>query len=226
MITKFEHNTVFVGIKKRVNANQTAINIRGSGVIVENGRLVTCAHVYNEVPDQDKNSFFCGVPMRVIGHKTEYQSFDLVKKEMDIKNDIAVFEIKNFDYYKTQFGFKKTDFMTNNQINGLKRTNKIYFIGFPLANEFLQMNLGITLSASECIVGAMKYRDQDDTIDFILIDKLVNPGNSGSPVYKGKKIIGLASGTFNQAHKIGDMLINVPVSIGIIRPANYIRELI
>ncbi len=62
--------------------------------------------------------------------------------------------------------------------------------------------------------------------DFILIDKLVNPGSSGSPAFCRGKIIGLTSGTINQTYKMGEKLINVPVGLGIIRTSNYILDLL
>lgn len=225
MIKKLEKNTVFIGIKKKISESQFAINIRGTGIIIEDGKLITCAHIYNEIQEVDRSSLFCGIPLVESDFNTEYRSFDIKMISSDQQNDLSLFEINDFDGHKADFGFKKNDFMTLSDLKKIKRTDKARFIGFPLANEFLQMGLGITLSASECIIGAIKYRN-NGSLDFILIDKLVNPGNSGSPLYKGGKIIGLTSGTFNQTHKIGDALINVPVSIGIVRTANYIRDII
>jgi len=88
------------------------------------------------------------------------------------------------------------------------------------------MDMGIALAASQTIISSIKYRNSDQTIDFIVIDKVVNPGSSGSPVFYKDKIIGIASNNMNQSHLIGTMLINVPVNIGLVRTSNYILELL
>lgn len=224
MISKLEKNTVFIGVKKSITPNQFAVNIRGTGFILEKDHVITCAHVVVEIPEEERKSIFCGIWNKEIGNKIEYRSYDLNLVDVDTENDIALLRINKFD--KADFGIKKSDLLTATSIKKLKRTDKIYFLGFPLANEFLQMGMGITLSASECIIGAVKYKNKDDEVHFILIDKLVNPGNSGSPVYKDDKLIGIASGTFNKSHKIGEALINIPVSIGMVRTSNYIREIL
>ena len=225
MLNKLETNTVLIGIKKKISEEQYAVNIRGTGVLLKNGRLVTCAHIYSQISDDEKKSIFCGVPINIDGKNIEYSSFDIKISKLDDKHDLALFEVLDFGKHTENFGIAKSDFMTITELEAIERTKEAHFIGFPLANEFLQMGLGITLSASECSIGAVKYTNEG-VLDFILIDKLVNPGNSGSPLYIGKKIVGLTSGTFNQTHKIGDALINVPVSLGIVRTSNYIRDII
>ena len=148
MINKLEKNTVFIGVKKKMPNGQYAINIRGTGVLLKNGKLLTCAHIYSQIPDPDKTSIFCGIPLNITSSITEYRSFDIKIDKIDEKHDLALFNVVGFEKHKLRFGLIKSDFMTLSELKNIKRTDKAHFIGFPLANEFLQMGLGITLSAS------------------------------------------------------------------------------
>ena len=105
--------------------------------------------------------------------------------------------------------------------------NEVLFVGFPLANDFLKIGVGITLFANKCIVGAVKYSSNDNKIDFVQIDSHVNPSNSGSPLFdiESGKIIGVVSGTFHNIVRSQE-LIQIPRNMGIVKPALYIPGII
>jgi len=226
-INENTHNICFIGIKKVLENGQTAFNIRGSGLVLEGGKAVSCAHVYNEIPDEFRSLVFIGITQKSDDYMiTNYDFYEIDLINKNDGRDIVLFSIKDPEGRLKEHGVPQSIFMTENEIKKLTPTTDIYFAGFPLANEFLNMGMGVTFLISQCIIGAVKFSGNDKKIDFVLVDKHINPGNSGSPVFLDDKIIGLASGTINQAHKIGDSLVNVPVGVGIVRTSNYILDLL
>ncbi len=220
------HNVCFIGIKKTLEGKKTAFRIIGTGLILNNKELITCAHIYNNIPRDYQNSIFAGIREEAGKKINKYNDFPLKLKAKDNTRDLALFEISDNEEKLKQHGVDKSILMTKEDINKLELATQVHFIGFPLGNEFLKMGMGITSMVSQCIIGAIKFSNKDQKIDFLLVDKQINPGNSGSPVFLNGKIIGLASGTINQTHKIGESLINVPIGVGIIRTSNYILALL
>jgi V8-like Glu-specific endopeptidase len=228
------HNVVLIGIKKIISGNQVAINVRGTGFIVCDGDdkfIVSCAHVYQQIPEAENDSLFCGImapETKESDNVKRYNFVDIkfVKKHPDDRRDVCIFKFSdNVDDIK-DYGYDKKKLATEDEINKIKPIDTIEFNGFPLANELMQRGRGITIAASRSVVSAIKFSSLDKRVDFILIDKLVNPGSSGSPVFLNDKIIGIASGTLNQTTKIGETFINIPVNIGMVRASNYILELL
>ena len=173
----------------------------------------------------EKGSIFAGVPQITEEKIKRFDFLDIRLSSKDDIRDTALFEFSDKDKVK-DYGFEQSLFMTEGEIDKLEIGEEIYFSGYPLANEFIGMGMGITLATCSSIISSIKYSNRDKKVDFILIDKLVNPGNSGSPVFVGNKILGLASGTLNQTHRIGETLINVPVNLGMVRTANYTLDLL
>lgn len=231
-ISSYENNVVMVGIKKIGDDGQELINVRGSGFLVEGGRLITCHHVFAGIPVDSRRNVVCWSPYERKNNITKYSIYDISLVGSDIRNDIALFMVHKNDSKKKLLGegLRVRDLISSSNIINVKPGADIYFLGYPLANEFLGIGMGITQTVSKAVVSSIKYRGEDNQLDFMLIDKLINPGSSGSPVFikiKGKyKILGIASGTLNKSHKIGETLINIPVSIGMLRASPYIYKLI
>lgn len=225
-LLKNEHNIVFI-CEKFIENNQISINIRGTGFIIKKSNkqfVITCAHIYEQIPEPKRTSISCGIIPEIT--KENVKSYNLYDLEIAIQNkdrDICIFELKEKNILPNH-GFKLDEL--ENDLSHLRFTDDVIFMGYPLANEFLQMNMGITLTASQTIISSIKFNSQDKKIDFIIIDKLVNPGSSGSPVFLNNKIIGIASNSLNYQHRIGETLINIPVNIGLIRPSLYIVDLL
>lgn len=232
--TKSRENVVFIGIKKNIQSGQTIIGIRGSGFILKHKGehyIVTCAHVYNEIPEADRMSIFCGLLAQETRASSDIQKYNFVDIELlaqhpDPRRDVCLFKFKEKIKDEDSYGYKTTDLVDEKYLVSIESLDDVAILGFPLANELMQMGMGITLSASKTSVGAIKFSSLDKKIDFILIDKYINPGSSGSPVFHKDKIIGLASGTLNQTHNISGAVINVPVNIGLVKTSNYIIELL
>jgi len=227
------HNIVFIAIKGFSENNELTVNIRGTGFILKHkGKqyIVTCAHVYQQLSVLEKRAMSCGVVSVDTKDKQikKYNFYDVnfLAEHPEQRRDICLLEFKGNHDEIVDYGYDSGDLFNEIDIEKLKTTEAIFFMGYPLANEFLQMGMGVTLAASQTTISSIKYSNDDKRVDFIIIDKLVNPGSSGSPVFLKDKIIGVASGTLNKSHRIGETLINVPVNIGIIRTSNYILELL
>jgi len=225
-ITENTHNVCFIGIRKVLENKQVAFNIRGTGLVLEDKKVISCAHVYNEIPPDFRDSVFLGIAQKNTDNITNYDFYDTKLVSKNDQRDIAVFSITDKENKLQSHGVKRDVLMKEGEIKKLEPGEIINFAGFPLANEFLNMGMGVTFLISQCIIGAVKFSNNDKKVDFVLVDKQINPGNSGSPVFLGEKIIGLASGTINQTHKIGESLVNVPVGVGIVRTSNYILDLL
>lgn len=228
------HNIVLIGVKKVINNNQVIIGIRGSGFILNNGDkqyIVTCAHVFQGIPESERNAIFCGLMSPETRDSDDVKKYEFVdisflSQHPDQRRDICFFTFNDTSKEIKKYGYSRGDLVSDKELSKIKILDEITFTGFPLANELMQMGMGITLAASKSVISAIKYSSLDKKIDFLLIDKFINPGSSGSPVFLGNKIIGIASGTLNHTHQIGQTLINVPVNIGLIRTSNYINELL
>lgn len=225
-ISENNHNVCFVGIRKVLENGQVAFNIRGTGLVLKGGKAISCAHVHNEIPPDFRDSIFLGIAQKNTDNITKYDFYDTKLISKNDPRDIALFSIVDKENKLQSHGVENKILMSEDEINKLEPGTTINFAGFPLANEFLNMGMGVTFLISQCIIGAVKFSNKDQKVDFVLVDKQINPGNSGSPVFLGEKIIGIASGTINQTHKIGESLVNVPVGVGIVRTSNYILDLL
>ena len=217
------HNIAFVGIEVKLDNGQSGYSIRGTGLLLKNNRLITCAHVYNAIPHNMREKISCGIQESDTADVKKYSTFLLKLLDKNDERDIALFEVENFP---TTYGVERSIFASTDDVGKLEITQELHLAGFPLANELLNMGMGITLIASNCVLGSKKYRNVDNKLDFLLIDKSINPGSSGSPVFCGNKVIGLASANINQTHDVGGKLINVPIGVGVVRTSGYILELI
>lgn len=219
IISSNKQNIVFIGFKKKQEDNQYAVAINGSGFIVDEEYVVTCAHVYNQCPEGVE--IFAGVFDSTNGNVDVYKTDNVSLVGKDDVRDVAILKLTN----RRSFGFSTDDLMTDQ--SKLKAGKEVLFLGFPLANDFIKLGVGVTLFANKCIIGAIKYSSSDDKIDFIQIDSHVNPSNSGSPLFdvESGKIVGLTTGTFNQSIKQQE-LIQIPRNMGIVKPSIYIKDLL
>jgi hypothetical protein len=225
-------NITFIVLQKKLPNNQYIINIQGTGFVIENQdrkkKIVTCAHLYETIPESDRQFLYCGVYRSEEKHIISYENYKINFEKSDIKRDIAIFSLAEGSI---EYSFVENDLMTDDEIENVEICKDLIILGFPFPNDFLKMKLGITILASKCIVGSIKYSNKDEKIDFIQVDRIINPGNSGSPVFyevsTGQiKILGIASGNFDKTQIVGNETVRIPVSIGMVRTANYIRELI
>jgi len=227
VILKNQESIVFIGIQEKINKEQMRVSLRGTGMLLDTGEVLTCAHVYNEIPENLKESMFVGVMNKSTNKVNDYKSIPIRFVKKDDIHDIALLKISvskdDKDYPKT--GYSRESFSPLDEIENLEVGSEVIISGFPIAADFLNMGMGITLMACHGIIGNKKFNPNND-IDFLLIDKQITPGYSGSPVYQDGKIIGIASGTINQNHKIEGKDIAIPIGVGVVRTSNYILALL
>lgn len=230
-----KQNIVFIATKIKLE-NKTGVFIYGTGFIVKKNDkmfVVSCEHIYKQIPETEKKSMFCGVvspDTKDYKKIRKYGFYDIhfFKHHKEKKRDLCLFKFDDSEKVETEiksYGYSLDIFLTESELEDKTAGESISFAGYPLANELLQQKVGLTLALDRAIISDMKYSGADERIDFIFINKTVNPGSSGSPVFLGDKIIGIASATLNRSHVIGSTFINVPVEMGIVRPSNYILEL-
>lgn len=227
IIQEYHQNIAFIGIKRKTQSGELNISIRGSGFILGDSQFVTNAHIIDQIPKDFISSLFCGVYKKSDQNDkiAEYTPFSLKIDKKNVEKDIAILDIVDSKYSPGEKKIGESNLLTEAEIGDLGFADDLYFAGFPLANDFIRMNMGITLIASKCVVGNKKY-DKNGKIDFLLIDKIVNPGNSGSPIFFQNKILGIVSGTIDRINKNKDENIKIPSGIGIVRTSNYILDLL
>lgn len=217
-------NVGFLGIQKKIG-DKMGINIRGSAFLLSSGEIISCAHVYNQIPRDERKSIFLGLKKLTKEKIHEYKNHEVKLVTKDDKRDIAVFRTSDDEVLEGR-GFNRSALMKEEDIESVGLGTELQYIGFPFMNELLAMGLGITVVVNQCILASIKFSSKDNKIDFLLIDKWVNPGNSGSPVMLENRIVGVASGALNRTHKIGQASLTVPLGIGIVRTSNYILDLL
>lgn len=201
------------------------ISVRGTGFIISpEGKFITCAHVYKEIPEKDLEFLGARVSSKTDSRGiTIYERYGVRLLKMDQENDIVLMEIINHN---------KIAFATIKDFGGssaLQEGDEVIFIGYPLATEFLGLQFGITMTSSSSIISSVKRRGVDGSLHFFMIDTHVNNGASGSPVFsvESGKVIGVISGRISTKISLPDgKMVDIPASMGICRPIQYVETLI
>lgn len=211
-----------LAIEKPADNNQKQISVRGTGFIIsEDGKFITCAHVYKQIPENERQYLVAKIPGEEKNNITRYELYPVELLEIDEENDIAILKMLGNKKYKY------INYFLNSEL--VKEGDEVVYMGYPLATELLTMGFGITLSTNSCIISSIKRRSSDSSLHFFMIDTHTNPGSSGSPIFSREsgKVIGIVCG--NIASKIltpGGKDIMVPTNMGICRPATYIENII
>lgn len=226
IISNNKKKIVFVGYKAKQADNSYAVSISGTGFILKGKYIITCAHVYNQIPKTEGIEIFAGFLNEPKDKIETYTSHDLVYKTHNDQFDVCVFELKENNFIPKET-FSMEDLMSEKELEAIVAGTDTIFVGFPLAGDFLKLGLGVTLFANNAMIGAVKYSNADKKIDFLQIDSHVNPSNSGSPLFDVEtgKIAGLVFNTFNFT-PLQDKTIQIPRNMGSAKPAFRIIDLI
>jgi S1-C subfamily serine protease len=222
-IKKIKQSIVAIGFRP----NPQQVTITGSGFAVSNdGKILSAAHIYNQlkpehVPnlvamvmdeqDEDKDwAHYVWLPLK------------LIKKED--KYDAALFQIEGYE--KTLL--KPLDLGDSDKTD---LGEDVYFIGFPYAAQLIKDGFGITLITNKTIVSNIKRdgRDPEHKRNFIILDTISNPGNSGCPLIdlESNKVIGIMAISFRkQSRKDPDLDIREPMHICAAKPINLAKDLL
>ena len=224
IIEKNKNSVILVELFMPGDNNQSKLSIRGTGFIIStNGEFITNAHVYNQIPESERQYLGVNIPTKADEKGiTHYKRFKAELIKIDIENDLALMKIMPENNEKflplTDFGDSETVLVGDGVI----------FLGYPLALELLVMKFGITMNANQCIISAVKRR-KNGSLHFFMVDTHINNGSSGSPVFLKNtgKIIGITSGKISTKVETPDKKVfDIPANIGICRPINYVKELI
>jgi serine protease Do len=223
-IKKVRNSIVAIGFSPASNQ----MTIIGSGFCVsDDGKILTAAHVYNQIPPQFQSKLMGMVMVKQESNGLEsyvWVPLSFIKKED--KDDVALFQI--VDYAKTLL--KPLDLGDSDKV---EVGQEAYFIGFPYAAQLINDKFGITLIANQTIVSNIKQSGTDSTHprNWFIIDAISNPGNSGCPLIdmETNKIIGVMSIAFSiksQIPKYSDLDIRGPMHIAGVRPINSAKKIL
>ncbi len=225
IIEKNKAAILLIDLHKQGEGNQKQISIRGTGFVVSSdGKFITRAHVYKQIPSNEIDLLGASVPGEANGKNSiSYNRYPVKLLSIDEENDVALMQIVS----------DKTDFKT---IEGIETEESIVegdealFVGYPLATELLSMGFGLTMTTNKCIVSSVKRRGSDGSLHFYLVDTHVNNGSSGSPLFSADtgKVIGIVSARINMSRVAGPTggTVDIPANLGICRPSIYIDKLI
>ena len=107
----------------------------------------------------------------------------------------------------------------------------VYFIGFPYAAQLINDGFGITLVVNRGIISNIKRDgvDLEHKRNWLIIDAISNPGNSGCPVINSEtnEVIGVMSISFRTPSKVQPNLdIREPMHIAGAKPINLVKKLL
>lgn len=225
IIEKNKNSIILLDIAIPQQDGKTRRSIRGTGFIVsKDGKFITCAHVYNEISENERKFLGAMVPEKTDEKGiTHYQRYEIELLKIENENDFALMKIKP----EKKDNFKAIEEFGNSE--SVKEGDEIIFLGYPLALELIIMGFGITMNANQCIISSVKRRGQDGSLHFFMIDTHINAGSSGSPVFSKNsgKVIGMASGKISAKVPLQDgKQVDIPANIGICRPISYAVNLI
>ncbi len=221
-IKKIRTSIIAIGFQ----LNPSQVNIIGSGFCVEKKNLIlAAAHLYNQIPNEYKEKII-GMAMvkQEINGLEQYKWSPLKLKIKDDTNDCALFEYEN--YHDTLLSPLELDDSNNIEVG-----DDVYFIGFPYAAQLINDGFGITLIANKGMISNIK-RDgvnKDHPINWIIVDSISNPGNSGCPLIDihSNKVIGFMTISFRTKSFTDPKLdIREPMHIAGAKPINLAKKLL
>lgn len=225
IIEKNKNSIILIEILIPKENNQATRSIKGTGFIIsKDGKFLTCAHVYKQIPENELPYLQALVPGKIdekgIIH---YERYKINVVKIDEKNDLALMQLVS----DNKIEFKPISGFGNPET--VEEGDEVIFIGYPLALELIIMGFGITMNTNRCIVSSIKRRGVDGSLDFFIVDTHVNNGSSGSPLFSKDtgKIIGIASARISSKITAPDgKIFDIPANMGICRPAKYIENLL
>jgi len=153
----------------------------GSGVVIEKGRILTGAHVV-------ANATFLQVqrtqdPDKVIAHVVGIcHDADLALLAVDADDGLGGVE-------PVEIG----------ELPELR--DRVSVVGFPVGGEEVSVTEGVVSR-----VEVQSYTHSQRDLLAVTVDAAINEGNSGGPVLKDGKVVGIAFQTLEDAESIGEMV--------------------
>ena len=208
------------------NPNPQQITILGSGFAVsDDGKILTAAHLYRQLNQEQIGNLKANVMVKQEANGMEWYRWlpiKLIKKED--KDDVAIFQAEN--YQDTLL--KKLELGDSDKVEVGQET---YFIGFPYAAQLMNDGFGVTLIVNRAIISNIKHDGVDPSHkrNFVIVDAISNPGNSGCPLIDAEtnKVIGVMTIAFRiQSKTQSNLDIREPMHICAAKPINLAKNLL
>lgn len=219
-IKKVRSSIVAIGIKLG-----DKVSILGSGFAVsDDGKILSAAHVFNQVSQEQIQNLAAMAMVEQQENGLERYTWlpiSLIKK--DEVNDLVLFQAAD---YKIAL-LKKLELGDSDKI---EVGDDVYFIGFPYAAQLINDGFGITLVVNKAIISNIKRDGKDPAHkrNFIILDAISNPGNSGCPLInlETNKVIGVMTISFRIKSQVQQNLdIREPMHICAGKPINLAKSL-
>jgi S1-C subfamily serine protease len=202
------------------------VTIIGSGFcITDDGKILTAAHVWNQIPENQRanvKGFVLSEEMRDYFQRYKWIPMKLIKK--DDASDLAVLQLEE---YKDTL-LKK---LKLGDSDALEMGQDVYFIGFPYAAQLINDGFGVSLIANKGIVSSIK-RDgvnPEHPRNWIFVDTITNPGDSGCPLIDidTNMVVGVNTISFRiQSQVMKNLDIREPMHIAGAKPINLAKKLL
>ncbi len=165
--------------------NSSMRSSTGSGAIIEDGYILTNAHVV-------ANQAFLEVQR--YGQRKRY-----IAKVYAVSHqaDLALLKVEDKDFFE---GVKPLTFGTLPHVE-----QKIVVYGYPMGGNTLSATIGVVSRVEH-----HAYAHSGESFLAVQVDAAVNPGNSGGPALSDGKIVGVVMQLMNKSQNIGYL---VPVNM-------------
>lgn len=221
-IKKVRSSIVAIGF----NPNPQQVTIIGSGFAISNdGKIISAAHLYNRLNEEQVKNLKANILVERGDFELErYMWLPITLINKNDENDIAIFQIQSNQ--KTLLNKVEIGDSDNVEVG-----DEVYFIGFPYAAQLINEGFGITLIVNKSTVSNIKRSGKDPSHkrNWIIIDAISNPGNSGCPLMdiETNKVIGVMSIAFRtQSRTQPNLDIREPMHIAGARPINLAKGLL
>lgn len=206
--------------------NPQQVTIVGSGFAVsDNGKILSAAHLYNQLKDEQK----IGLKAMVMDKKidTDAEHYRWIPIQLISKNDeddLAIFQLQECkDTLLRGLSIGDSDKIEIGQ--------EVYFIGFPYAAQLINDGFGVTLIANKGIISNIKRSGKNPSHkrNWLIVDAISNPGNSGCPLIDSEtnKVIGVMTIAFRtKSQTVPNLDIREPMHIAGAKPINLAKDLL
>jgi S1-C subfamily serine protease len=220
----------YKNVKKSIVAigfkpNENQITILGSGFIVDNDKIITAVHIYNQTPEEQRKILMANVMVGEIQDNVErYKWIPINLVDKDDKNDIVIFQLADTAEIISK-GLKLGD------SEKVQVGQEVYFIGFPYAAQLINDHFGLTLIVNKGIISNIKRDgvDPEHKRNWLIVDAISNPGNSGCPLIDAEtgKVIGVMTIAFRtQSRTVKELDIKEPMHIAGAKPINLAKDIL
>jgi len=162
-------------------ANYPANFGTGSGVIISNNRILTNAHVVAD------HSF---VTVKKRGNASKFIAKVII---MGAECDLAILDVVDKSFFEGMKPLKIGELP--------KSQDTVHVLGFPLGGNNVSITEGVVSR-----IEPSRYTLSDRTLLTVQIDAAINSGNSGGPVIKDNKIVGIAFQSRDNVENMGYMI--------------------